>query len=70
MEKPTLKEYYSYILDKEPICVEKRILYRIVRDFTDRRGLRHEWDGIDENIQEEILQKWQDIIWDEIQGLD
>lgn len=40
----------------------KNILFNIVEDFTDRRGLRQEWEQIDNGIQEEILQTWLKII--------
>jgi hypothetical protein len=61
----TLKdEYYAYVLDEadEPPPREKKILFDIVRDFTDRRGLRQEWEQIDDDIQEEILSTWLGII--------
>jgi hypothetical protein len=34
----------------------------IVQDLSDRRGLRQEWEQIDEDIQEEIKQTWAVII--------
>jgi hypothetical protein len=40
----------------------KTILFRIVSDFTDRRGLRQEWEQIDNGIQDEIMQEWLGII--------
>ena len=30
----------------------------IVADLTDRRGLRHEWDNIDEDVIEELKNTW------------
>ena len=55
-------EYYDYILDKKETVPPKKILFEIVADFTDRRGLRQEWEGIDDDIQEEIFEDWLEII--------
>jgi hypothetical protein len=38
------------------------IVEAILEDLTDRRGLRHEWERIDEDIQEEIRQTWITIV--------
>lgn len=40
----------------------KQILFAIVADFTDRRGLRQEWEQIDDGIQNEIMEEWLGII--------
>jgi hypothetical protein len=55
-------EYSDYFLEHKPTSQVKMILFDIVSDFTDRRGLRQEWDNIDDDIQEEILEKWLEII--------
>lgn len=34
----------------------------IISDFTTRRGLRQEWENIDEEIQQEIIDKWRSAI--------
>ena len=44
----------------------KRIVFNLISDLTDRRGLRQEWDQIDEDIQEEIIQTWIDIVEKEL----
>lgn len=36
----------------------KQIVNDIVEDLSDRRGLRQEWDAIDEDVQEEIKEEW------------
>lgn len=36
----------------------------IIDDFTDRRGLSGAWDGIDDDIKEEIIETWKQIIRD------
>jgi hypothetical protein len=40
----------------------KRIVEAIIDDLTDRSGLKQEWWGIDREIQEEIKQKWIEIV--------
>lgn len=40
------------------------ITEEIVKDLSDRRGLRQEWDNIDYDIQEEIKDNWKSIIRD------
>lgn len=35
---------------------------KIVEDLTDRRGLRQEWENIDEEIQAEIKLAWAKVI--------
>ena len=46
-----------------------RIVDDIVKDFTDRRGLRQEWEMIDEDIQEEIREEWKKIVIKHLTGL-
>jgi trans-2-enoyl-CoA reductase len=43
-------------------AIEDRIVDAIVRDFTDRRGLRQEWEQINEDIQAEIKATWKKIV--------
>lgn len=38
------------------------IVDAIIIDLSDRRGLRHEWEQIDEDIQKEIRDKWINLI--------
>lgn len=38
------------------------IVDAIVTDFTDRRGLRQEWEQIDEKIQNEIKGEWMRLV--------
>ena len=39
----------------------KAIVSDILADMTDRRGLRQEWEGIDDDIQAEIKGVWEGI---------
>lgn len=56
----TLKdEYYDHVLGRVTADKKaKRILFAIAADLTDRRGLRQQWEQIDDDIQEEILATW------------
>jgi len=40
----------------------EHIVNLIVHDFTDRRGLRQEWEQIDDDIQQEIRQTWTKLV--------
>lgn len=40
----------------------KDLLFDLLSDLTDRRGLRQEFEGIDSDVQEEILEAWLQII--------
>lgn len=40
----------------------KLAVSQILDDLTDRRGLRQEWDAIDDDIQKEIRDGWARII--------
>jgi len=61
--KQTLKEeYYEHILNNVDYGKVKNSVFKIVYDLSDRRGLSGEWDQIDDEIQEEIIQIWLDII--------
>jgi len=47
---------------KDVAVVARRIVRAIIRDLSDRRGLRHEWDQIDDEIRAEIRAEWQRLI--------
>lgn len=40
----------------------KKIVEALVTDLTDRRGLVDAWDSIDQDVQEEIMTKWVDLV--------
>jgi hypothetical protein len=42
------------------------IVDAILADMTDRRGLRHEWDQIDDDIKQEIKTTWAEIVQSEL----
>lgn len=41
------------------------VVKRIVDDLTDRRGLRQAWEEVDEDIQQEVVDKWRAIAIEE-----
>jgi hypothetical protein len=45
-----------------PEEISEGIVSEIIKDISDRRGLSHEWNSIDEDIQEEIKDSWMKII--------
>ncbi len=59
---PLLTRYYSYIYDKIEVSSQERIAFDILSDIRDRRGLKSEWNSIDDDIQEEILKTWIKIV--------
>lgn len=34
------------------------IVKELLDDLTDRKGLRHEWESIDDDIKKEIIERW------------
>lgn len=51
------------------VDASKKIVSDIIRDFTDRRGLKQEWYNIDEDIQEEIKKVWFNIVMENLSHL-
>jgi len=56
------KAYYKQVLDGKRAKGNIAKVYDIISDLSDRRGLRQEWENIDGDIQDEIIQKWLGII--------
>lgn len=46
--------------------VAEKMVAGIIRDLTDRRGLKSEWNQIDDDVKEEIVRKWQWLARDEV----
>jgi hypothetical protein len=42
--------------------IAQRIVHDIIEDITNRRGLRQEWEQIDEEVTREIGKKWCKIV--------
>jgi hypothetical protein len=43
-----------------------RIREALEEDFTDRRGLKQEWERIDDEVKAEIRRRWEEIIFTEL----
>jgi hypothetical protein len=54
--------YMSHILSIKEATGTIAIVYNIIRDLSDRKGLRQGWEQIDGDIQDEIIDKWVKII--------
>ena len=54
--------YHNHVLDKRKSTGTIGKVYDLIRDLTNRRGLRQEWDDIDGDIQDEIIEKWCKIL--------
>ena len=55
--------YYKQVLEGKR-AKDKTLakVFDIITDLSDRRGLRQEWEQIDGDIQDEIIEKWKTII--------
>jgi len=51
--------YIDYILrNVEPSTKELKAVFKIIHDLTDRRGIKHSFNNIDADIQDEIIETW------------
>jgi hypothetical protein len=63
------EKYYDYVLEDFKVSKEEEIIFSILQDFTNRRGLRQQWEEIDDNIQEEIIENWINIVKNKLNEL-
>jgi len=51
--------------ESEPSMYEEfdEIVDAIIFDISDRRGLKHKWDQIDDDVQNEIKEAWKQILF-------
>ncbi len=56
------RRYYNHVMDKERVTGALGKVFDIINDLDDRRGIKNEWRGIDGEIQDEIIEKWTEII--------
>lgn len=45
----------------------RKAVDNIIADLKDRRGLRQEWEGIDDDVQQEIRKVWRQIVLDAVE---
>ena len=55
-------DYYDHILKRKKSSGSIAKVYEVIHDLSDRRGLGQEWEQIDGDIQDEIIEKWKSII--------
>ena len=56
-------EYYDYILKGiQPSCPAKMVVFDIISDLTDRRGLKQAFNDVDGDIQDDIIEDWIAIV--------
>ena len=58
----TLLEEFQNRYDTKPTEPAKKILFGILNDLTGRKGFDNEWDGIDDEIKEELLAENLEIV--------
>ncbi len=49
--------YWSDYLDEQK-AVAAKLIKALLKDLTDRRGLGHEFEAIDDDIKKEIIDVW------------
>jgi len=57
-----LNKFYKTVEEKPDLTRAEDIVFGILSDLTDRSGLQNAFEGCDEEIQEEIIQKWVGIV--------
>ena len=64
MNKPSKhrKAYYAHVMGEEEQTGAIGKAYDIIDDLSDRKGIGNEWEGIQGDIQDEIVEKWIKII--------
>ena len=45
-----------------------RVVHALLKDITNRRGWRQEWDGFDDDVQAEIVMSFREIVAAELGG--
>jgi len=66
MDTPLQDEFNDRIINKTDYGVIKNITYDILNDVSSRNGIGDEWEQIDSDLQEDIIQKWIEIIGNNI----
>lgn len=60
-------EYHEYFMGRTTnLPLAKKIVYDIIADLGGRKGIGDEWDQVDHDIKEEILQTLIDIVQDNL----
>lgn len=68
-ESKYFDKYYDYVnRGVEPETKELKAVFNIVNDLRDRRGIKHEFNNIDADIQDEIIETWVKCITSALAG--
>lgn len=54
--------FYDHVLGKKKLSNNYGKVYDIIDDISSRRGIKNEWEAIDADIQDEIIEKWNKIL--------
>lgn len=54
--------YYDHILCRKKVEGNLGKVYDIIADLSDRRGLKWEWEKVDADVQDEIIETWVKIL--------
>jgi len=55
-------DYYDHVMGIKPSTGNLAIVFDIINDISNRRGIGNEFDEIDADIQDEIVEKWLKLI--------
>lgn len=55
-------KYYDHVLNRKKENGTIAKVYNLIHDLSDRRGIKWEWEKIDGDVQDEIIEKWIGII--------
>ena len=53
---------------KEPVNKARTIVFKLIDDITDRRGLKKEFNALDSDIQEELIGTWEKLVSEELRA--
>ena len=59
-------DYFNHVSGKKKTKGTLGIVFDIIADISDRRGLKQEWEQIDGGIQDEIIETWKNKIIDSL----
>lgn len=61
-ESKHYKSYHDHISGSHHRTGTMEIVYDLISDISDRRGLKSEWNKIDGDVQDEIIARWAEIV--------
>lgn len=55
-------------MSRQPRDLATAAVRGIIADLSDRRGLKWEWQGIDDDVRAEIVATWEQLVLDAFEG--